>query len=389
MLQFCVSQQINTTKSFAFKATGIRVYSFEEVMYHIFHYWRESVDEFLSDKMICWVGELGHSYLAARMKELAQRDAFSERVLNFLQIIDYFNKTELAELETNLRTWEERLEWEKLKERGDFFAHRGELNKALALYKQALQYEENVIILNNAGVVCMQMQSYEEAVIYLSRAIAFLSSQPNLTILLSYIEALILNGNYDKAETSLENASRIDPQCSDIPFMYGLMEFEQKQYTKALLQFKRAIEFNAESSQEIPLYVYKMVEVYCATRQYDKAVEALEQVTIRDEVYYSHEATLHAVSGDIPAAIKSMNMAIKNGTPNANLWAKLASYYRLNYDTEHAETAITTALHLDPDSDIVRLESARIKKGRGRTREYQVALFDVLNGFKERYRTVD
>jgi hypothetical protein len=41
---------------------------------------------------------------------------------------------------------------------------------------------------------------------------------------------------------------------------------------------------------------------------------------------------------------------------------------------------------MDADNDMARLENARIKKGMGRTREYQAVLTEVLRGFKQRYR---
>jgi hypothetical protein len=52
-----------------------------------------------------------------------------------------------------------------------------------------------------------------------------------------------------------------------------------------------------------------------------------------------------------------------------------------------AEAAINKALSLSPENNIIRLENAGIKKGLGRTREYQAVLNEILKSFKESYRT--
>jgi len=385
MLQFCVSQQVNSEKYFAFKMTGVRVYSFEEALYHTYHYWQESADDLLSDEMITWVGELGYSYLAARMKELTHIEAFMERMLLFLQLIDYFSKMEISELKISLQAWEEQREWEKLKERADFFAQRGEPIKALPLYKRALGYEENPAILNNIGVVCMQLRNHTEAVLHLSRAVEL--DKNNLSILLAYAEATILNKQYVHANKALELAELLNPNCADILFMRGLMAFEQNNYVEALSYFEQVWQLD----KNIPMYVYKIVEVYITTRQYNKALTILEQVKKRDGDYYSTLSDVYVAMDDIPAAIKALNRALEiseSSGSDSKLWVKLARYYRLNYDLERAETAITTALHHAPDSSSARLENARIKKGRGRTRDYQTAVLEVLKGFKDRYRSL-
>ncbi|MCL2217468.1 MAG: tetratricopeptide repeat protein [Defluviitaleaceae bacterium] len=382
MLQFCASQQIND-RPFAFKATGIRVYSFEEVLYHVYHYWRESVEELLSDRMIAWVLELGHSYLAARMKELARKEPFTQRVLDFLRLTEYFSKDELTALQASLEAWEMRREWEKLRERGDYFVNRGEPGKAISLYKRALQYEENATLLNNLSVAYMQTGAPKDALSCLIKALRL--SPRNFKILLHCIEAAILSGSFDDAVRLLKKAHNSNPSHADISFLTGLMFWEKKDYSAALEYFGKAI----EADPGLPYYTYKIVDVHLAMRQYEKALNALESLTNRDVSYYTKASEIYAASGDIPGAIKSMRKAIdasRDKTPDAVLYAKLAGYYRQDYDPRRAEENIQKALSIDPEHDMVRLENARIKKGLGRTREYQSVLTDVLKSFKERYR---
>ena len=384
MLQFCVSQQLND-KPYAFKGTGIKVYSFEETLYHMFHHWRESVDDFLSDAMISWMADIGHSYLASRMKELSRKESFTTRLLDFLGLVDYFSPTEIKTLKTSLTAWEHRREWEKLKERADFFADKNEPAKAMPLYRRALGFEENAALLNNMGVACMQLGAGKDAVRYMTRALAL--APDNLQILLHYTEAAILNGQFEHAEKSLTKAAAIHSACADIPYLKGLMAYEKKEYMQALTWIEDAITMD----HSVIHYVYKLADIYIAMRQYSKAIDALVRAKddgISGAELFKKEAEIHAASGDISAAIRAMRMAaeLSSGT-DATILAKLAGYYRQDYDSVRAEAAIVKALSIDPENDIARLENARIKKSLGRTRDYQTTLGDILKGFRGRYRS--
>ena len=382
MLQLTTSQTINTSNPFFFKATGIKVYSFEEVLYHVYHYWRESLDDFLSDQMISWVSEIGHSYLASEMKKLIALEPFTKRIIDFLRLANYFSKPELDGLRTNLEAWEQRREWEKLKERADHLAKRKEYSKAITLYKRALKYEDNAVILNNLGIMHMNLSQTEEAFIALSRALTL--EPDNLSILLHYTESAILAGQYPLAEKALNMATAKATENPDIPFLHGLLAFSKKEFPKAL-------EFFATATQKDPTephYVYKSVDAHLAMRQFEKALELLNNSTHHDAAHFIKEADIHESAQDIPAAILAMQKAIDiNGdAPSAVLFARLAGYHRINKDNQNAEEAIKKALELAPDNDIILLENARIKKGLGRSKEYQTALADLLKGFKEKYR---
>ncbi|MCL2372370.1 MAG: tetratricopeptide repeat protein [Defluviitaleaceae bacterium] len=380
MLQLCVSQKINKTP-FLFKSTGIKVYSFEEAIYHVFHNWRESVDDFLSDGMIKWVGEIGHSLLASKMKELRTKEPFSTRLLGFLGLVEYFHPTEISALTPNLEAWELRREWEKLKERADSLVNRGEPDKAITLYQRALKYEENPALLNNMGVAYLQTSAPNKAMRQLARAMSI--DPKNLEIQLHYIEAAILSRNYEPAKKAIASAKAKAPELADIPFFEGLIAYQQKSYVEAITQMGRAIELDPS----LPLYVYKLADVYIATRQFERAIETLQAASPKDAGFFAKEAELYASSGDIPAAIKSMEKAVEfSPAPNATLLANLASLHRQNYDLAQAEATIKQALETAADNEHVQLENARIKRGLGRTREYQAALGDVILNFKKKYR---
>jgi len=355
------------------------VYTFEEMVYHVFHHWRESADEFLSNKAAKWVADIGHSYLAVRMKELAEEKSFSEKFSNFLRLINYFGEDELASLSETLASWEERLEWEKLKERGDFFAQKNEPEKAIKLYRQALQSGENIALLNNLGIQYMKTNATQEGLSCLTRALAL--EPTNFEILLAYTEAAIFNGSFSKAEKSLEKAMSINPHHPDIAFLAGEMAYAQKNLPSALEWFEKAM----DAAPDVDFYALKAADVHLQMRRFDNALSALKKCARRDMAYFEKEAEIYAASGNFPAAAKAMQDAIDTDVP-ATVYAKLAGYHRQNYDTDSASEAIQKAIQLDAENNSVRLEHARIKKATGRTRQYQSMLNEILTSFKESYR---
>ena len=388
MLQLCISQNISETP-YTFKATGIRVYSIEEALYHAYHYWRESVDELLSDNLTAWVQSLGLSQITNKMKALPGITPLSKRLLAFLNIIEYFSTPELATLKTDLERWEHRVEWEKLKDRADNLVSRGEPAKALPLYARALSYGENPALLNNMGIVNMQLSNHTEAVRLLARAHAALPE--SIATALHYAEALILNGDYADASEVLKNASDsyhtstgsppVQSETADIQYLQGLIFYQRQDYQSALPYFQKAAALNPE----VPLYTHKLAETYMQMRQHDKALAILTESPTAP--HHEKMAEIYASYGHahMPEAIRHMRQAIsQGGRGNAALWTKLAEYYRKDYDWERANEAITHAL--PTKNAAVLLENARIKKGLGRMREHRTGLSDTLKVLAERYR---
>jgi len=379
MLQFTLSQQLNT-HPFTFTATGIRVYSFEEALYHVYHYWRESADDVLSNGLAAWVMDLGHTYQATRMKELRKAKTFTDRMVGFLRLAPYFDDTEIAALTAELKQWESRREWEQLKERADAFLTRNDPAKAIALYRRALQHDENVPLLNNLAVAYLRLGANGEAFRLLQRARVMEPNNTDLT--LHYAEAAILTHQFDTAQQALQQVASADATTQAIvSYLHGLIAFEQNDFTHALSFFETA----AQQDRSVPLYAMKMADTLLRMRQYDKALEALEHMPTRNEDYYTKQAEIHTAQGNSPLAVRAIKQALEHNN-TAALWTHLAACYRRDYDFARADEAIKRALALDSDAESTRMESARIQKAMGRTRAYQSGMSDILHTLKSRYR---
>jgi len=378
---YCISQSEIKTP-YTFHLTNIKVYSFEEALYHSYNYWIESFEDFISDEFIEWVRDvLGEKYLASKISNLKTIESSSDRLLAFLSLTDYYDRAQLAALRVELKEWEHRLEWERLKDMGDYLFKKGDAEKAFIYYKKALSYGDNIKVLNNAGICLMHTQNFAEAAAFLKRAYEI--DKENFSVLINYAESLILSGNFEKAFVYLNKAGRISDN-SIVNFLYGRLCFESNNPSEAINYYKMAAE-----AEYKPEYYYSLSKAYVKLRKYKEALDVLENIKEKDADFYINQANIHAVFTDYGAAVKSLEKAIVFGNKdNCELWVLLAKYHRHNYELTKASGAITKALNLDKNNKRALLEHAKIKKAQGKTRDYQLVLGDILSAFKKDYRRI-
>ncbi|MDR1532574.1 MAG: tetratricopeptide repeat protein [Clostridiales bacterium] len=383
-LLLCVSQEERRVP-FKFKMTGINVYTFEEALYHFYQYWKQSIDEIVSDEFITWVNDaLGLTYLAAKIKRLVNVSALTERVTSFLMLTDYFDGQSMSALREQVENWETRLEWERLKDKGDYLMKQGDPGWASLYYKKALAFSKNSggagssRILNNLGIAMMQMSLFDDATEYLEQAAALDPS--SIQLALNLAEAAVFARDFDKAARVLKRVESVESGSPDIPYLRGELNLAAGDIRSSIEYFERALKINPD-----PHYIYRLADVYVKLRQYERALETLKRVTENDKVLLK-QAEVYVMSNNVPAAIRCIERALISRGGSVELWVRLAMYHRLDYDIERANSAIVKALSLDPENDMARLENARIKKAMGRTKEYQSTLHQVLLGMKKKYR---
>ena len=377
MFRLCVSQEENVAY-YRFKVTGVRVYTIEEALYHVFYNWREAVDDFCSNEMVVWLNKIGLSFLGSKIKDIANTP-FSESMLRFLSLVPYFDQIELDSLKSDLISWENRREWEQYKERADFLMKNGEPQRAIPLYKKALEQGENTHLLNNLAIAKMQLGEPKEAAELLNSAIKL--SPNNIQLMFNYAESCILSRDFQKAEAVINNAEKLK-NSHETHYLRGLLFYHQNNSIKAGEELKIALDMHKSSH-----YACLLADIYLSMRRYNDAQSAIDKISNKDAMCYAKEAEIHEKTTNWPGAVKSIKKAIESkGLSKATLWAKLAYYYRRDYDNESAQAAIEKALKIDPENNIVRLENARIKKNLGKTREYQAGLNQILEGLKLSYR---
>ncbi len=379
-LLLAVSQAENNIP-YKFKLTNINVYSFEEALYHVYAYWTQSTDDFVSDEFLTWVSStLGLSFLASKIKEISKIEAFSERLLSFLSIIDYFDEIQLVSLRSRLLEWEKTCEWERLKVRADYLLDNKDPYAAISFYKKALELQENVVLLNNIAIALMQLCCFQEAEYYLEKAYGIDGN--NIDIVLHLTEAAIYNHNFEKALRMLCVAEQIEPKNADIQFLHGELNYEMGNVRYSIDYFEKAFELKKDA-----FYVYRLADVYVKLRLYEKALSSLDKVLFKERNFLMKQADIYVKFNNVPAAIKCIKQALVVDNNDAELWVKLAMYHRIDYDHIHAAIAIDKALKIAPNDQKAKLENARIKKAQGKIKEYQLILSDILTSFKHKYRT--
>ena len=150
-IYLCISQSENNIP-YEFKMTAVRVYSFEEALYHCLHNWRQTMEDFVCASFVQWVEGMGLLHIAQKIREIAAMENFSMAFMAFLSLTDYLPKDELANLHRELVAWERRKPWEKLKEQGDFWLSSESGDRAYGFYAKALKLAENVPLYNNAAI---------------------------------------------------------------------------------------------------------------------------------------------------------------------------------------------------------------------------------------------
>ena len=380
-LQLCISQKENT-KPYKFKITGINVYSFEEALFHCHHYWKQSIDDFLSNEFIDWVGSaLDLAYIASKIKALSKLSKISLSLAAFLSLTDYFSDQEIEKLKKEIFIWENRNEWEKLKERGDFLMNSNNPERACNYYKKALEYDENAEILNNIAISLMKTGNYGEARKYLRRAG---SIKPRDFALMTHLaEACILDGDFDAAQVMLKDIKDVFGNKDEIYYYNGEICFHQGNYSEAVYYYEKIISADIEQDTD---YIYRLSEAYGKLGYYEKALGVLENINMRGKYFYKKQAELYAEAENFSAAAKFIERALDMDKNSVALRIKLAMYHRMNCDYARAEAAIAKAFELSPQNPHANLEDALIKKSLGRLKEYQTILHEILESFTTSYR---
>lgn len=379
-LLMCITQR-NILKPYKFKLTGVKVFSLEEALYHTYYNWKDSYDDFVSDTFIEWVRDtLNLPHIALQISSIKLLDSLSEKIINFLSIIDYFDPIKLASLKAQILIWEKQTEWERLKNKGDYLIEKDNPELAYSYYKKALEYEKNLILYNNIGIACMKMEMFGRAVANFKKAYSL--DKSNIVVIINLAESLIYKGDYEEALIFLDKAEK-HGENSEVYYLYAKLYMETNNPSSSIDYLNKAINL-----QEDNAYFYMLSEAYIKIRKFQEALNTLNRVKNKDTEFYINESNIYASYNDYPAAVKSMEKALvfASGNNNIDIWTKLATYHRLNYELEKAELAINKALTMNPDYQLAKLEQAKIKKAQGKMKDYQKGLSNILEELKNNYR---
>lgn len=368
-------------KPYCFNSTHKKIYSLEELMYHCYYYWKQSIDDFLAGKIEIWIAdELKLPYLASKIEKIKDKETtITSQFISFLNIIDYFENDELDTIKKQVYSWENMDQWKKYKEKGDYFLDICHYQDALKYYKEALKISDNVSLLNNLGVVYMKQYKFDEAMLYFQKA--YFKEPYNEDIIINIVEVLMLQGDYETAEAQLKKFKFMNNNPRTY-LLYGEILYLKKDYERALLALKKANDLGEKFKSNI-----RIADIYVSLNEYKAALNAIESIENKDNYYYHYySAKLNFKIGRTKEAIRQAEQAVEFDNKNVDIWLLLVKLYKDNKNVSMAERALLKVFELDPENEQGKLEYATLKKSKGLVKDYQNILKSLLNKWKQRYR---
>ncbi len=379
MLILSVSPQ--STKPYYFNSTHRRIYSLEELMYHCYYYWKQSIDDFLSGNIEIWIKEeLKLPYLATRIERIKEKEnTITAQYTSFLNIIDYFDIDELKSITKEVYSWENMDQWQKLKQKGDIAVENEQYIEAVKYYLQAIDINDNVTILNNLGIAYMKQERFEEALMCLQKA--HLKEPYNEDIIINIAQVLTLKGDYETAKAQIQKFSFVSNGVKAYK-LYGEIAYLQKDYRNALIYFKKAIDLGDNFTSNI-----RTADICSILGDYKGSVNAIEAIENKnnDEYYYNY-AKINYEFKKIKEAINQAQQAVEINKQNIDAWILLVKLYKKSRNIPQAERALLKVFELEPDNEEAKLEYATLKKSKGFLKDFQDILKSMLNKWKQRYR---
>lgn len=380
MLILSISPE-SISRPYYFDSTHRKIYSLEELMYHCYYYWKQSIDDFLAGKIEIWIKEeLKLPYLASRIEKIKDREhTITTQYAAFLDVIDYFEIDEINSITKEVYSWENMDQWQKLKEKGDIALENEQYTQAVKHYLEAIDINDNVTILNNLGVAYMKQERFDDALMCLQKA--HFKEPYNEDIVVNTAQVLMLQGNYETAKAQLKKFDFASKGWKAYK-LYGEISYIQQDYENALIYFKKAIDLGDDFTSNI-----RIADIYSVLGEYKGAINAIEAIKDKDnDQYYYNYARINYKFGKVRDAITQAEQAVEINRKNLDAWILLVKLYKKIKDIPQAERALLKVFELDPDNDEAKLEYATLKKSKGLIKDYQEVLKGMLNKWKQRYR---
>ena len=192
---------------------------------------------------------------------------------------------------------------------GEALRNKGEYDKAIAEYNDALKLDPNsAAAYNNRGLSWNAKGQYEKAIADFNQAIKL-----NPTIAVAYNNrglSTYQKGEYDKAIADFNQALKLDPKLAVAYFNRGESWGDQGEYDKAIADFNQAIRLEPNDADA---YNNRGV-AWDTKREYDKAIADYSQALMLDPTdpkIYGNRGKSWNAKGEYDKAIADYNQALK------------------------------------------------------------------------------
>ncbi len=330
------------SEPYRFHETGIKVFSFEELMFHAYHYWRASIDDFISGRLEEWVFSiLKLEQIACRMCEINKTErSVSEKYINFLRIENLFTETELEELSNEIVNWEKDLIFKQEKAAGDEALLKEDYQKAINHYNEASTHVLNHTVYNNLGIALTRLRRFREAEGIFLKALNI--DPENKNICLNLTALYIGMGRYEKAGQVLSGLKSADTAGKAELYKAKILEAESETKS-AELYYKQAV------SKAKDKEAYKELANFYINN--NRLKEAKELTFIFKETdkrnYLLLSAKICETANMHEDALRYTLKLLSIWSKDCDAWILLARLYRKNGEFEKATSAIQNAIAID------------------------------------------
>jgi tetratricopeptide (TPR) repeat protein len=227
---------------------------------------------------------------------------------------------------------------------GEIYARKGDSEKAISSYLEALKIDKHHRVLLNLGVEHFNRKNYENALKYFTESIA---REPQ------FLEGNFYAGlvhytqqSYKKAEKYLESVVNIDPRHVKANYLLSHIYYEWKQYRKTIECLDRIKDLIDDKSFLNRYYGF----CYFYMGKYDNAVQYLTEALECRPEYDRFKKYLKKMTfenkikeiGDLENAIRELEADIAGRDPKVIDLTKLSMLYIFKGEYKKAEKLIQT-----------------------------------------------
>ncbi|MFX1574501.1 MAG: tetratricopeptide repeat protein [Promethearchaeota archaeon] len=221
-----------------------------------------------------------------------------------------------------------------LNNNGLIYLDKGDPEKALECYERALDLgalEGSSMTLNNIGMVFKSQRKYQEAIVWLKKALAIAENSPiiieKITILNNIGLTYFSDRKYQEAFEYYQKALEINKDLGDLGVKSRLLSnigsvyFSKNEYENALEKFQEALQISEELGDlnGITVRLNNIASIYAqqgkkklALANYEKALEKVEILgdLAKKAIYLTNMALLHSELNSKDKAVKLLEKAL-------------------------------------------------------------------------------
>jgi tetratricopeptide (TPR) repeat protein len=223
----------------------------------------------------------------------------------------------------------------------------GETDEAEKSFLKSHELQENYLTCNRLGIFYYQEEDYEKAITYYQKAISLNETDAVLwgNLGLAYEK----QGNVVEAEKSYLESINLNPDDGGALNRLGLFYYNQQQYDKAISWYKQALEKQPNHA----VYLENLALAYDFENQWTESLPIYEQLVEQADDYYLtwRLGVVYYKTGNIKKALDCFTKIREQYSDDLVYLEYVGSAYELIQDSNKALEVYTDALKISPEDE--------------------------------------